>query len=225
LVDKNLDAMNPRTRTREMPRGAVTTTQAVVQVLVSFALFEWACFKLNTLCLILSPVVLLIVMGYSYTKRFTRYSHLVLGLSLGMAPIGAWIAVTGRLALPALLLGLAVLFWVAGFDILYAIQDVDFDAQVGLHSIPRHLGIGTSLVLSRIFHLLTVVLLFLLYPLLHLGVYYLAGLLVVGGLLTYEHSIVSERDLSRLNMAFFNMNGYISVAIFTFTLLDLLLKG
>ena len=192
-------------------------------LVVSVALFEWAAYELNRLCLILSPVALFIILGYSFTKRFTRYSHMVLGLSLGMAPVGAWIAVRGTVDLPIVVLSLAVLFWVAGFDILYAIQDMDFDRKAGLYSIPRFLGVRASLLLARIFHSLTFVILLIISFLLGLGVYYLIGVLTVGGLLFYEHSLVSEKDLSRLNMAFFNMNGYISVTIFAFTLLDILM--
>ncbi len=221
LVDRKIDALNPRTADREMPRGIVTIPQAVLMIVGSLALFEFACFRLNPLCLKLSPVALLIILGYSFTKRFTSCSHLVLGLSLALAPVGAWIAVRGSLDFPVLLLGLAVFFWVAGFDILYAIQDIDFDRKAGLHSIPGKVGVGSSLIIARIFHLLTVVLLSLEIPLLALGFYYLAGLGIISGLLFYEHSIVREEDLSRLDMAFFKMNGYISVTIFAFTLLDL----
>jgi 4-hydroxybenzoate polyprenyltransferase len=223
IADRSYDAMNPRTADRELPRGAVSRNQAIALLVVSVIVFEWASYSLNSLCLKLSPVALLIILGYSYTKRFTRYSHLVLGLGLAMAPVGAWIAVRGSLNLPVLLLGLAVLFWVAGFDILYAIQDIDFDQKVGLHSIPRFFGIRYSLWLSRIFHLLTFVILALEILLLKLGGYYIAGLLLVGLLLIYEHSIIREDDLSQLNTAFFNMNGYISITVFTFTLVDLLL--
>jgi 4-hydroxybenzoate polyprenyltransferase len=223
IVDKEIDSMNPRTAVRELPSGIVTNKEAFVLLVFSIILFEWSAYSLNQLCLILSPIALVIILGYSYTKRFTRYSHLVLGLALAIAPIGAWIAVKGTVSLPVLLLGLAVLFWVSGFDILYAIQDIDFDRSRGLHSIPRYLGVRASLLNARIFHLITFAILFLEYFLLDLGGFYLLGLLVVGALLLYEHSIVSEKDLSRLNMAFFNMNGYISVTIFAFTLLDLLL--
>jgi 4-hydroxybenzoate polyprenyltransferase len=223
IVDREIDARNPRTAVRELPRGVVTGKQAMTLVAVSVILFLWSAYALNRLCFILSPVALLVILGYSYTKRFTRYSHLVLGLALALAPIGAWIAVKGSIEVPILLLGLSVLLWVSGFDILYAIQDMDFDKSVGLYSIPRFYGVAASLMIARLFHLMTFCILCLEYFLLELGGYYLAGLLVVGGLLVYEHSIIRERDLSRLNMAFFNMNGYISVTIFGFTLLDLML--
>lgn len=223
LVDREYDAANPRTKDRELPQGAVTQRQALVMLGISVVVFEWAAYALNSLCFKLSPLALIIILGYSYTKRFTRYSHLVLGLALAIAPMGAWIAVKGSISFPILLLGLAVLFWVAGFDILYAIQDMDFDRQVGLHSIPRFLGIGASLWIARVFHLVTFLILIAEIALLHLGGYYMIGLVVVGILLAYEHSILRRDDLSQLNMAFFNMNGYISITVFTFTLLDLLL--
>ncbi|NOY53220.1 MAG: UbiA family prenyltransferase [Deltaproteobacteria bacterium] len=221
LVDRKIDAANPRTADREMPRGIVTLPQAVWMIVGSLLLFVFACARLNPLCLMLSPFALLVILGYSFTKRFTAYSHLVLGLSLAIAPVGAWIAVRGNLELPVLLIGLAVFFWVAGFDILYAIQDIDFDRKAGLYSLPGRVGVGSSLVIARIFHLLTVVLLTLEIPMLSLGIYYLAGLAIVSGLLFYEHAIIREDDLSRLDMAFFKMNGYISVTLFAFTLLDL----
>ncbi len=223
LADRRVDAENPRTAGRELPAGVVTQKQAIWLTAVSVFLFEWACFRLNTLCLALSPFALLVVLGYSYTKRFTRYSHLVLGLALALAPIGAWAAVQGRIEGPALLLGLAVLCWVAGFDILYALQDMEFDRQAGLHSIPRYWGVRRSLQVARGLHICTLLLLVLEFFVLDLGVVYLAGVAIVGGLLLYEHTIISEHDLSRLDMAFFNMNGYISVTIFSFTLIDLLL--
>jgi 4-hydroxybenzoate polyprenyltransferase len=222
LADRRIDADNPRTAGRELPAGIVTHKQAVWLTAAAVLLFEWACFRLNTLCLALSPLALLIILGYSYTKRFTRYSHLVLGLALALAPVGAWVAVKGTVEGPALLLGLAVLCWVAGFDILYALQDMDFDRLTGLHSIPRYWGVRRSLHVARGLHLSTLLLLLLESFLRDLGGIYLAGVGIVGGLLLYEHAIISEHDLSRLDTAFFNMNGYISVTIFAFTLIDLL---
>jgi 4-hydroxybenzoate polyprenyltransferase len=168
-------------------------------------------------------VALGIVFFYSYTKRFTFLAHAFLGLAICLAPIGSWIAVAGRIDPPALVLGAAVLFWLLGFDVLYALQDIDFDRNAGLHSIPQRFGIGRSLWISRFSHAVTMAALFWLYSLLSLGWYYLAGVLVALCLIIYEHSLVKENDLSKLNMAFFNMNGYISVTIFVFTLLDVLL--
>ncbi len=225
LADRRVDAVNPRTAGRELPAGIVTRKQALWLIAASVLLFEWACFRLNTLCLVLSPLALLVILGYSYTKRFTRYSHLVLGLALALAPIGAWVAVKGVIEGPAILLGFAVLCWVAGFDILYALQDMEFDRRVGLHSIPRYWGVRRSLHIARGLHLCTWLLLVVEALVLELGAVYLAGVAIVGGLLFYEHSIIREHDLSRLDVAFFNMNGYISVTIFVFTLLDLLVSN
>jgi 4-hydroxybenzoate polyprenyltransferase len=175
---------------------------------------------LNPLAFILSPLALLIVFFYSYTKRFTFLAHAFLGLGISGAPMGAWIAVTGRFDAPALVLGIAVLFWLLGFDVLYALQDIDYDRKAGLHSIPQRFGIGRSLWISRIAHAVTMAALFWLAWLLSLGWFYLAGVSLAFCLMVYEHALVREGDLSKLNMAFFNMNGFISVTIFLFTLIE-----
>jgi 4-hydroxybenzoate polyprenyltransferase len=167
-------------------------------------------------------VAILIVSGYPYTKRFTTFSHLILGLSLGLAPIGAWIAVTGRIALPAVVLGVAVLFWVAGFDILYALMDIEFDRQSGLFSIPARLGVNGGILVARLFHALTVGCLALLIPLLGLGSVYATGLLLAVALLAYEHFLLHRHGLAKLDLAFFNVNGALSIGMFLFTLGDLL---
>jgi 4-hydroxybenzoate polyprenyltransferase len=177
---------------------------------------------LNRLTLLLSPVALAIGLLYSYTKRFTRWSHLVLGFALGVAPAAAWIAVRGSLDLRILLLTAAVTFWVGGFDVLYACQDYEFDVNKGLHSLPRYLGVGRALLISRLFHATMMLLLIALVLSFHLGGLGLAGVAVVGLLLAYEHSLVSRDDLSRLNAAFFTMNGVISVVFFLFVAADLL---
>ncbi len=202
----------------------VRTSQVAVLVGVSYALFLYAAWRLNPLCFTLAPVAILITAGYSYTKRFTTLSHLILGLSLAMAPVGAWIAVTGRLKAAPVVLGVAVLFWVAGFDILYAVQDVDFDRRSGLYSLPARMGADGAVWVARGFHLLTVASLVGLIPLLHLGNLYLAGAALVAGLLAYEHLILARYGLSRLDVAFFNVNGIVSVVLFAFTLGDLLLR-
>lgn len=224
LADRELDARNPRTADRAFPRGLVRTSQVAVLVGVSYALFLYAAWRLNPLCFTLAPVAILITAGYSYTKRFTTLSHLILGLSLAMAPVGAWIAVTGRLKAAPVVLGVAVLFWVAGFDILYALQDVDFDRRSGLYSLPARMGADGAVWVARGFHLLTVASLVGLIPLLHLGDLYLAGATLVAGLLAYEHLILARYGLSRLDVAFFNVNGIVSVILFAFTLGDLLLR-
>jgi len=221
-ADRTIDADNPRTRTRALPAGLVTSGQVLLFIIVSSAVLVLAAAMLNPLAFALSPVALAVVFFYSYTKRFTFLSHAFLGLAISGAPLGAWIAVSGRLEFPALVLGLAVLFWLLGFDILYALQDMEFDRTAGLHSIPQRFGVRTSLRISRAAHGVTMVLLLWIYHLLPVGPLYLAGVVVALGLILYEHSLVREDDLSKLNIAFFNMNGYISVTIFIFTLLDVL---
>jgi len=220
IIDASIDARNPRTAQRHIPAGKVTLKEAWVFVLASFALLLFSAWMLNPLCLALSPLALFFLALYSYCKRFTPLAHIVLGVCLAAAPIGAWIALRGDVSWQVLVLGLAVLFWVAGFDILYALQDLEFDREQGLHSIPSRLGVERSLLLARAFHAVMVFLLALLLSMPGLDWIYLLGVLVVTGLLVYEHLLVKADDLSRLDAAFFNMNGYISVTIFAFTLLD-----
>ena len=219
-ADRTYDAVNPRTRERALPKGLVTPFQVVLFIAVSAAVFVFAAYKLNPLAFRLSPVALAIVFFYSYTKRFTYLSHFLLGLAISLSPIGAWIAVSGTIELPALVLGAAVLFWLVGFDVLYALQDREFDAKAGLYSIPARFGVRRSLWISRAAHLVTVTALASLYFLLPLGGLYLLGVVIAAILLVYEHSLVKENDLSKLDIAFFTMNGYISVAVFLFTLFD-----
>jgi 4-hydroxybenzoate polyprenyltransferase len=224
LIDAEIDAANPRTSGRAIPSGLLGKGTVFVFVLLSTLLMFFAAGQLNRLCLYLAPVALFFLVLYSYCKRFTSLAHLVLGLCLGAAPVGAWIAIRGVVELPAVLLGLAVLFWVAGFDILYALQDLEFDRQRGLHSIPVRLGVTGSLWTARIFSLIMLVLLAGLYLVSPLGGWFLTGLVVVALMLGYEHWLLRGGDLSRLDAAFFTMNGYISVAIFLFTLIDVLAR-
>ena len=219
-ADRKIDAENPRTKIRALPRGLVSPGQVIVFIGVSSAVLVLAAYKLNPLCFYLSPLALGIVFLYSYTKRFTFLAHAFLGLAISGSPLGAWIAVTGRFEAPAFVLGLAVLFWLLGFDVLYALQDIDFDRKAGLHSIPQRFGIRRALWISRASHAITMAALFWLASLCSLGWYYLAGVLISLCLIIYEHTLVREQDLSKLDFAFFNMNGYISVTIFLFTLLD-----
>src|SRR5246127_4205492 len=207
LADAAIDASNPRTQTRALPAGQLTPSFVTTFVVVSSAVFILAAARLNRLTLWLSPVALAVLLLYSYTKRFTHWSHLVLGFALGIAPAAAWIAVRGSLDPRILLLTAAVTFWVGGFDVLYACQDYEFDRQSGLHSIPRYLGIGGALAVARIFHVLMLILLIALVAVFGLGKLAMAGVLVVAILLAYEHTLVSPRDLSKLNAAFFTMNG------------------
>lgn len=222
LIDARIDAANPRTAGRHIPAGQVSMFEAASFVLVSLLLFLLAAWMLNPLCFALAPVAIGFFVLYAYCKRFTHYAHVVLGICLAAAPVGAWIALRGDIGWPVVSLALAVLFWVAGFDIFYALQDYDFDVAQGLHSIPSKLGVERSFQLVRIFHGLMLLFLLLVIPGSGLGWIYVAGVLVVTGLLLYEHSLVKPGDLSRLDAAFFNMNGYISVTIFVFTLIDAL---
>jgi len=222
-ADRHLDTMNPRTKDRALPQGKITPRQALIFVCVSFGVLLVAAWMLNPLCFALAPVAILIVSGYSYTKRFSTLTHLILGLSLALAPIGAWIAVTGRIAFPAVVLGAAVLFWVAGFDILYALMDIEFDRRTGLFSIPARLGEHGGMAVAGLCHIVTVICLALLIPLLGLGKVYLAGLLLAMALLLYEHWLLYRHGLAKLNVAFFNVNGILSIGMFLFTLGDLLI--
>ena len=223
LADASIDATNPRTRTRALPAGTLTPGFVATFVIVSCAVFVLAASQLNRLTLALSPVALAVVLLYSYTKRFTRWSHLVLGFALGIAPAAAWIAVRASFDPRILLLTAAVTFWVGGFDVLYACQDLEFDQQAELHSLPRYFGIGTALWIARASHLLMLALLVSLVLVFGLGKLAVAGVIVVAALLVYEHSLVSAHDLSKLNAAFFTMNGVISVVFFAFVAGDLLL--
>ncbi len=223
IIDREIDAKNPRTKNREIPSGKIRVKDAILFTILSFAILLIAAYNLNPLCVKLSPLVIAALFLYSYTKRFTWLSHFVLGIAISAAPLGAWIAVRGTFDLDIIPLSIAVVFWLAGFDILYALQDMEFDKKHGLYSIPRRFGIKTSLALSRIFHLITWVLLVATGVIFDLNYLYLIGMIVVAGLLVYEHLLIKSDDLSNLNMAFFNMNGYISIAVFLFTLISVIL--
>jgi 4-hydroxybenzoate polyprenyltransferase len=221
LADQAIDARNPRTAGRELPRGVLSRAEVWMFVGLSALALIGAAAMLNPLCLLLSPVALLVVFGYSYTKRFTSLSHLVLGLALSIAPVGAWLAVRGRFDVAPIFLALAVLCWVAGFDTIYSCQDIDFDRREGLRSLPALLGIRRALIVSRVLHVAAVILLAALYTRAPLHPIYLAGVAAVALLLVYEHSLVSADDLSRVDAAFFTVNGWISVGYLVFTLLAL----
>jgi len=224
LADASIDAANPRTQTRALPAGTLTPAFVTTFVIVSCGVFVLAASRLNHLALELSPVALAVVLLYSYTKRFTRWSHLFLGLALGIAPSAAWIGVRGSFDPRILLLTAAVTFWVGGFDVLYACQDYEFDQQAGLHSVPRYFGIRRALWIARFFHVLMLILLMGVVVVFGLGKLAVVGVIVVTLLLAYEHSLVSATNLSRLNAAFFTMNGVISVVFFVFIAGDLLLR-
>jgi 4-hydroxybenzoate polyprenyltransferase len=225
IADRRIDAANPRTAGRALPTGRLSLHFAWAFTAVSVALFVLAAGMLNRLCLALSPVALAVILGYSFTKRFTAASHLALGLALGIAPMAGWLAVRGSFAPAPFVLTAAVAAWTAGFDILYACQDIEFDRSAGLYSIPAKLGVGRALQVSAGLHLLTVIALAALVPVASLGWVYRLGAVLIAGLLLYEHSLVSPRDLSRLNAAFFRVNAAVSVLVFLFTLADLLLLG
>ncbi len=226
IVDREFDARNPRTAMREIPRGALSVRQASVAVLVASALFVTSAGALNPLCLALSPVALAWVFFYSYTKRFTRFAHLVLGLGMSIAPVGGYLAVAGRWSQPwwlLCLLATTVVTWGAGFDILYALPDIAFDKANGLHSIPGALGERGAIAVARVLHLLTVACLvamgFVMFPALSVAAWcYGAGVVIAASLLLYEHSLVRAGDLARLDAAFFTMNGIISLTLFAFVL-------
>mgnify|MGYP002399329890 CR=1 FL=1 len=225
LIDADIDARNPRTATRAIPAGLLSKANVTLFILVSILLLLYAAYRLNPLCLKLSPLALFFLVLYSYCKRFTALAHVVLGICLAGAPIGAWIAIRGDVTLAPLLLGAAVMFWVAGFDILYALQDMEFDRQAGLHSIPVKLGVTGSLWLARIFSVVMIVLLIWLSAAASLGIAFLCGIAAVTLLLIYEHWLLKDGDLTRLDLAFFTMNGYVSIIIFVATAVEIFISG
>jgi 4-hydroxybenzoate polyprenyltransferase len=223
LVDAEIDARNPRTRMRHIPAVILSTSFGWGFVAVSSLIFIYAARALSPLCFKLAPVALGVIFFYSFTKRFTTFSHLVLGFSLGMAPAAAWIAVRGSLDPRILWLTAAVMFWTAGFDIIYSCQDYEFDSAESLFSLPRRIGIAAALRVSKLLHILMIVCLLALVNDLDLGPLSLAGIVAVGLLLAYEHSLVKPDDFSRVNAAFFTMNGWVSVLFFVFWAADMFL--
>lgn len=224
VIDAEIDARNPRTAGRAIPAGLLGRGAVLVFIALSIALLLFAARMLNPLCLYLSPVALGFLVLYSYCKRFTSLAHVVLGICLAGAPLGAWIAIRGEAAAPAYFLSLAVMFWVAGFDILYALQDLDFDRKSGLHSIPVKLGVTGSLWTSRLFHLLACGFLAAVFVSMQLGPFYLAGVVATALMLGYEHWLLRGGNLGKIDAAFMNMNGYISVTVLIATFLDIM-KG
>jgi 4-hydroxybenzoate polyprenyltransferase len=214
VVDRSIDAANPRTAARHLPRGLLRVGELRALALAGAALMLIAAWRLNPLCLVLAPLALVFLVGYNYTKRFTWTSHWILGVTDGIAAAGGWIAVRAAFAPPVYVLWFALTVWIAGFDLIYACQDVEFDRRARLHSFPARFGIAAALVGARICHLLTVVAFAVLGLLTGLGWLYWAGVIAVSGLFVYEHSLVSPDDLSRLDIAFFSINGYIAVILF-----------
>jgi 4-hydroxybenzoate polyprenyltransferase len=230
LVDRKFDALNPRTRAWELPQGRVKISEAIVLIVISSLIFLYAAYQINVICFVLAPVALAVIFFYSLTKRFTWTSHLFLGLALSLAPMGAWLAVSDslldlqELKIP-FFLGLAVLFWLAGFDVIYSLQDFDFDRQQGLHSIPVRFGIAGALRLSGLFHCGTVLFLAMVGLSAELGIVYWIGFIAVSAVLYWEHRIVRPDDLSRINRAFFDLNAYVSIGYLLTTVADLILNS
>lgn len=225
LVDAEIDHLNPRTAMRAIPAGLLSKGFVAVFTVAAILVFEWAAASLNHLTLLLSPLAVIVVLSYSYMKRLTRWSHLVLGLALGIAPAAAWIAVRGSLDPRIIILTVAVLLWVAGFDVLYACQDFEHDRMHGLNSVPQAFGLRGAFLIARGMHLAMLVCMVALLLAFHLGAVAYAGLAIVAMLLLYEHSLVSPADLSRMNAAFFTLNGIIAVVFFCAVALDTLLRN
>jgi 4-hydroxybenzoate polyprenyltransferase len=224
LIDSRIDALNPRTAGREIPRGLVPKGQVVFFIVLSLLVMGVSAWMLNPLCFALFPLALVFLVGYSYTKRYTWLCHLALGITDGLAPLGGWIAVNGEFHPGAYLLAAAVAIWIAGFDIIYACQDVDFDRKNRVYSVPAVFGIRNGLLAARWMHVLTVVLFLSLPQFVTLGGLYYLGVLAVAVLLIFEHRLVSPDDMTRINTAFFTINSYIALAAFVFTFADVLLK-
>lgn len=223
IIDRHIDRANPRTKDWVLPSGQLPVKMIWVLVVISFALLLFAASQLNPLCLYLSPLAVIILWLYSYTKRFTWLCHLFLGMAIGMGPIGAWFGVTGIFSWIPVLIGAAVAFWVAGFDTMYACQDIEFDRQHGLHSIPARFGEKGALLFSALFHLLTIVFLLLTGIILQLGIWYYIGVGLASVILIYQHFIVKPGDLTRVGFATFSINRYVGLIIFVTTLIDIFL--
>lgn len=221
-VDKDIDAANPRTKHRDLPRGNISANKTLAYTVTFVIIYFFSAYMLNTLTLMLSPIPIILFVLYSYSKRYTAFCHLLLGIALGLAPIGAWIAVTGTISIVPIIISLAVIFWVAGFDMLYAIQDMDFDRENNLFSMPALIGVRVTLILSKVSHIITLIFLISLFFNSSLGYIYIAGLIIISTFMAYEHSLLSKEDLSKLNIAFFNINAYISVTLGLFTIADIL---
>ncbi|MGI5912047.1 MAG: UbiA-like polyprenyltransferase [Syntrophomonadaceae bacterium] len=224
LIDLKIDKLNPRTSNWVLPSGKLTINQVWIIVLISLLLLFYSAAQLNLLCLKLAPLAVIALWGYSYTKRFTWWCHLILGLTIGIGPVGAWIAVRNSIGFEPLVLGLAVSCWIAGFDTMYACQDMNFDRQHRLYSIPARFGEYGALIFSAIFHVLTFIFLILAGIILKLGYFYYLGVLVAGIILFYEHLIVKPGDLSRVNFASFKINHYLGLVLFITTLADIFIK-
>ncbi|MGZ0053212.1 UbiA-like polyprenyltransferase [Brevibacillus gelatini] len=223
LIDRFIDAKNPRTATRAIPAGLISVMEVVLFIIASFVLLFIAAYQLNELAVKLLPLAVFVLVLYSYTKRFTWLCHFVLGVAIGFGPLGGWVATTGQVDAIGLLLFASVLFWTAGFDIIYACQDAEFDRKEGLFSLPSRFGIAGALLVARGCHVLTFIGLMSLYVVADLSIWFLIGVLISGAILIYEHTLVKPTDLSKVDVAFFNMNGILSVVMFVFTMIDLVI--
>jgi 4-hydroxybenzoate polyprenyltransferase len=223
-LDRHFDKLNPRTAIREIPAGIIKAEKALVFIFINMAVFITASFFINSICFYLSPVALFVILFYSYTKRFTYLCHLVLGIGLSLAPIGAYLAVTGSFALLPLLFSFAVVFWVSGFDIIYALQDIEFDKSQSLYSIPSYWGLNKALNIARVLHIFSAALVIAAYFIGGFHFVYLIGLLVFVGMLLYQNSIVKPNDLSKVNIAFMTANGIASIVFSIFVIASLVIE-
>ena len=221
IIDQAIDAKNPRTAMRAIPAGLLKNGEVIIFVIVSFILLFWASSNLNVLSMQLLPIAVFMLVLYSYTKRFTWLCHVVLGMTIGLAPLGGWVAVTGTIDWTAMVLYVTIVFWTAGFDIIYACQDLEFDQNEGVYSIPSRFGLVKSLQIAKFFHVITAIGFLAILLMTDLSWWYGAGMLITYGILLYEHYIVSPNDMSRVQTAFFTMNSVLSLVVFTFTLIDL----
>lgn len=223
IVDKKIDGLNPRTKNRALPAGRLKVMEAIFLMIASLALLILSTLLLPRLCLYLLPVALIFLSVYSYIKYFTYLSHFILGMCLGMGAAGGWIAMTGTIEYGTILIGAAVTLWVASFDIIYACQDFEFDKQYGLHSIPQRFGLNKALIISSVLHVITIILFIYLGIMYKLQIFYWIGIFCITLVLFYEHKIVLPDDLSKVNQAFFSLNGYVSIIMFCFTFFDYLI--
>lgn len=224
MIDRFIDAKNPRTAGRAIPAGLLKSSEVLIFTLICLALLLWASYQLSPLAFKLFPIALFMLVFYSYTKRFTWLCHVVLGLTIGLAPLGGWVAVTGEIDWAAIVFYLTIACWTAGFDIIYACQDIEFDQREGVYSIPARFGVANALHIARAFHIVTAIGFVVLFFAANLSWWYLAGMILSYIILFYEHYIVTPKDLSRLQTAFFTMNGALSIVVFVFTLLDLVVR-
>lgn len=225
VIDSKIDKANPRTKDRAIPAGLISTMESTVFIVASFALLFYSAYQLNMLAVYLLPLAVFFLVIYSYTKRFTWACHLVLGITIGLAPLGGWVGATGTLNFDALLLFLAVALWTAGFDVIYATQDADYDKSVELYSIPSYFGVKKALLIAKGIHVVSFLAFISLYFITPLSWIYLVGVVISGGIMLYEHSLVKPNDLSKVNVAFFTMNGILAMVMLFFTIGDLLIIG